>query len=421
MASVIKTSGLSTLLLDPFQASHEHAEPAYLLPRNRWVWMGPMLIGLGLLLISVIGWVTAPEQFYFAYLVGWVFCLSLTLGALFFVMVHHITRAYWSVVVRRISEMLLWTFPILAILSIPFLIGMHDLYHWTHHEVYEVGSPEYDPVLAGKRAYLNVPFYLIRMAIYFFLWILISYKLYRLSILQDIDPDREIPAKLRKVSAWGIPVFAVTLAFASYDLLMSLDPHWFSTIFGVYFFSGAFLSAVALITLISIVIQRYGRGALDGVITMEHYHDLGKWMFAFVVFWAYIAFSQYMLIWYANLPEETLWFFHRAEHGWGSISVGLLFAHFILPFVILLPRGTKRNIPMLSIMAVWLLIMHWYDIFWLSLPVLREEAAFHWLDFTCWLGLFGLFVGLFFFRATRHSLIPQHDPYLGRSLRFENV
>ena len=419
--ATLEKSSFPTPLVDPFEPTADRAEGRYRFNLEKRT----LLITLGItaffLVVTFVLAFADPEQFFFSYLIGWFFCLTLTLGALFFVMVHHITRARWPVVVRRIPEALLWSFPLLALLALPLLFGLHDLYHWTHEEVYTPGGEEYDEILAGKQAYLNVPFFLGRLALYFIVWSFIAYKLYSLSLRQDVDPDREIPAKQRKVSAWGIPVFAVTLAFASYDLLMSLDPHWFSTIFGVYIFAGAFSSAIALIALTAILLQRRG-GVLKRTVTVEHYHDLGKWMFAFTVFWAYIAFSQYMLIWYGGLPEETVFYRHRLEHGWQWHSAALLILHFILPFFILLPRATKRTVPVLGVMAVWFLIMQWFDLYWIAMPVhLGDHAAFHALDFTCWLGLFGLFVSLFMWRLSRHSLVPERDPYLPASLRFENV
>lgn len=419
--ATLEKSSLLTRLFDPFEPTASGAEHRYRPDFTTRSWGIPLIISAFLLVLSVVGWITDSEQFYFSYLVGWFFCLTLALGALFFVMVHHLTKARWVVVVRRFPEALAWSFPLLALLSIPILIGMHDLYHWTHEEVYTFGGEEYDELIAGKRAYLNIPFFLGRLAVYFIVWSLLAYKLYSLSLRQDVDPDPDIPFKQRKASAWGVPVFAVTVAFASYDLIMSLDPHWFSTIFGVYIFAGAFWSATALIALTAMLLQRQGK-VLRRVVTIEHYHDLGKWMFGFTVFWAYIAFSQYMLIWYGGLPEETIFYRHRFEHGWGWHSAALLILHFIAPFILLLPRATKRIVPFLGVMAVWFLIMQWFDVYWLAMPVhLEDHAYFHWLDFTCWLGLFGVFISLFIYRLGRHSLVPERDPYLAKSLQFENV
>lgn len=414
MASIKKNS-FGRRLLDPFQETAAGAPDVYR-SRGDWrIWGVPLLVGAVGLVISAVGWATNAHQFYFSYLVGWSFCLTLALGAQFFVIIQHLTKAQWSVVVRRIAESLLWTFPLLAVLGIPILFGLHDLFHWTHADVVAA-----DEILAGKSSYLNVPFFIGRLIFYFLMWSVIGYKLYRLSLEQDQGPDPTIPGKQRRVSAWGLAVLAVTTAFASYDLLMSLDPHWFSTIFGVYIFAGAFMSIHALIALVAILMQRTSP-PFRTVVTAEHYQDLGKMMFGFVVFWAYIAFSQYMLIWYGNIPEETIWYQHRLAHGWQVHSAILLIVHFILPFLLLLPRFVKRRKDTMVVMALWLLIMQWFDIHWLAMPVLHpDDAGIRFLDIACWLGVFGVFAASFLYRLARHSLVPLHSPYLAKSLRFEN-
>lgn len=415
MATPAKNS-IAQSLFDPFQSTADRA-PETFRPSSDWrIWGVPLLIGAVGLVISLVGWATDPEQFYFSYLVGWSFCLTLALGALFFVVIQHLTKARWSVVVRRIAESVLWSFPLLALLGIPILFGMHDLYHWTHEDVLET-----DPIIAGKSAYLNVPFFIIRLVIYFVIWSLIGYKLYRLSLEQDDGPDPSIPAKQRKVSAWGLVLLAVTTAFASYDLLMSVDPHWFSTIFGVYIFAGAFMSIHALIALVAMWLQHTSI-PLRSAITAEHYQDLGKMVFGFVVFWAYIGFSQYMLIWYGNIPEETIWYLHRLENGWEVHSAILLIFHFILPFILLLPRAGKRNKPFLAVMAIWLLAMQWFDLRWITMPVLHPgDPTIRFVDVACWIGLGGIFLAAVMYRLLRHSLVPLHSPYLAESLRFENT
>ncbi len=424
MASTLRSSALATRLLDPFEPTAGVAADAGLrLREGARPWFVPLLVSAVFLVLSVVGLAVDPTRFFFSYLTGWVFCVSLSLGGLFFVMIHHITKAHWGIVVRRIAEVLAMSFPFLLLLSIPVFLGMHDLFHWTHHDLYDPASPDFDAVLAGKQAYLNTPFFIFRVVLYFALWSVMAYKLYRLSVAQDLDPATDIPARQRRVSAWGLPVFALTVAFASYDLLMSLDPHWFSTMFGVYFFAGAFWSGVAMITFAALLVQR--AGALQGVVTTEHYQDLGKWMFAFTVFWAYIAFSQYMLIWYANLKEETIWYDHRLTNGWGYHSAALLVLHFILPFLILLNRSSKRSLTLLAIMAVWFFVMQWFDLHWLVMPNLTVmepgQPTLSWIDGACWLGLFGLYVTLFLYRLGRHSLVPVNDPRLGQSIAFQNV
>ncbi len=426
VADTLQSSPILMKFIDTVEPTRSGVLAQYEWKGGARTYLVPALVGIATLAVSIVVGFTESfrEQFYFSYLVGWTFCLSLALGALFVVLVKHLTKASWIVAVRRIPEALAVSFPLLALLSIPILIGLfdgHGLYHhWSVEGIADPSSSHFDEVLAGKVAYLNKPFFLIRLAFYFFIWTLVSSKLWSLSLRQDLSGDPAIAPKQRKVSAWGLPLVAITTAFGSYDLLMSLDPHWFSTIFGVYFFAGAFMAAFSLIALACMFLQRCGM--LRGVVTKEHYHDLGKLMFAFVVFWAYIAFSQYMLYWYGGIPEETVWFRHRLEHGWETHSAILLVAHFILPFVILLPRGVKRTLPLLAIMAVWLLVMQWFDHHWIAMPVLHyEHATFHWLDISCWIGLTALFVSAFLWRLSRHALVPQGDPLLAKSLRFENA
>jgi hypothetical protein len=418
MDNPVRTSNPLIWLLDPVRPTRDDAQRAFRYEWSGLGWMVPAGVGLAALVVTLVGWVDSPRQFYFSYLVAWSFCLSLTLGALFFVLIQHLTRARWSVVIRRIPEALAWSFPLLAVLGIPLLFGLGDLYHWTHHELIDPADPAYDPVIAGKAGYLNVPFFLARMAFYFLVWSYLAWRLYTGSLRQDVDGDPAHTVRLRRTSAWGIALTGVTTAFASFDLLMSLDPHWFSTIFGVYFFGGSFLAIMAFMILLAMVYQR--GGMLREGVSAEHYQDLGKFMFGFVVFWAYIAFSQYMLIWYGNLPEETVWYRHRLEHGWELHSATLLIFHFAIPFVVLISRWAKRMLGLLAFMSVWLLFMHWFDLHWIVMPVLHEEAGFHLLDFTALLGLGGIWVAVLIFRMSRHSMVPQRDPRLGQSLGFLN-
>lgn len=420
MSETVKRSNPLVWLIDPIKSTASHADPAYRFSWSQAAWLLPLAIGIAGLVISAVGWATDSHQFYFSYLIGWSFCLSIALGAYFFVVIQHLTKARWSVVLRRIPEMLLWSFPLLAVLSVPVILGMHDLYHWTHHDLLDPASPTYDPIVAGKASYLNTPFFLARLAFYFVVWTFISHKLYSLSLRQDVDPDASIPKKLRKFSAIGLVLGAITTAFAGMDILMSLDPHWFSTIFGIYFFAGSFMVIMAVMALTGMLLQRFGM--LKGVIRVDHYQDLGKFLFGFTVFWAYIAFSQYMLIWYGNLPEETLFYRYRMENGWETYSAVLLLGHFILPFMILIGRWAKRLLPLLAFMCVWMIVMHWFDYFWVAAPVLHNyKAAMSLYDISAWLGLFGVFSGAFMYRLSRHPLVPQRDPRLHKSLTFTNT
>ncbi|MCK5379547.1 MAG: hypothetical protein KAJ78_09080, partial [Acidobacteria bacterium] len=238
------------------------------------------------------------------YLVSFAYFLSLALGALFFVLLQHLTHAGWSVVVRRLAEALSVNVVLMAVLAIPVLLNMEHLYHWAHP-----GAADHDAILAGKSAFLNPQFFTIRLVVYFAIWSFLAWFFFSNSKRQDATADPKFTRRMEALSAPGMILFALSLNFAAFDLLMSVNPHWFSTIFGVYFFAGCVVVIMATLVVLVAYLQRQGR--LQGIVTVEHYHDLGKLLFGFVVFWAYIAFSQYMLYWYANIPEETVWYLTR--------------------------------------------------------------------------------------------------------------
>ena len=379
--------------------------------------IGGTLGAVGLILGLLLGLFTAGglPRFLHAYLVNFAYFLSLALGALFFVILQHVTRAGWSVVLRRLAEGIAGTLPLLAVLSLPVLIGVHQLYPWSHGE-----AVADDHLLQWKQPYLNVPFFVLRVVVYFAVWIVLARFFLKTSVRQDETGDVALTLRMQNVSGPAMVAFAFTLTFASFDLLMSLDPHWFSTIFGVYYFAGAAVGFFALLALVTFLVQRSGR--LRRVITIEHYHDVGKLVFAFIVFWAYIAYSQYMLIWYANIPEETVWYLHRQNGTWAAVSLVLLFGHFVVPFLALISRRPKRRKPLLVAAAVWVLVLHWLDMYWLVMPTVSpEHLGLHLTDLACFIGLGGLFVAAAAHALRNCSLIPERDPRLTESLTFENV
>ncbi len=354
-------------------------------------------------------------RFYESYLVNYAFFLSLSLGALFFVLIQHLTGATWSVVVRRLAEAIAANIPLLALLAIPVILGMSHLYHWT-----DAGALAHDSLLQGKQSYLNTPFFIARLAFYFLVWGWLARYYHRRSVEQDASGDVNLTHRMQRISGPSVVVYALTVTFASFDLLMSVDAHWFSTIFGVYFFSGSVVACFALLALVAYRLQ--GAGFLENTITREHYHDLGKLVFAFIVFWAYIAFSQYMLIWYSNIPEETGWYLRRQTGGWTAVTLILLFGHFLAPFLGLLSRFPKRQMLLLVPGALWVLLMHWVDLYWLVMPTYSEtRPPLNPLDLTLFLGVGGLFTALCLWRLGRHSLVPEKDPRLDDSLIFENA
>ncbi len=382
-----------------------------------------VLFGIGLLALvasaaTLAAGEEAVEQFWFAYLVGYMFTLSLSLGALLFVMIQHVTRAGWSVVVRRIAENMASAMPLMALLFLPIAIfGCPVLFHhWWHMEL-DPAAAGYDAVLAGKHAYLNPVFFYIRAIIYFGVWIFLARWFCRLSLVQDENGDPGLTLKMSRFAAPGILLFAVTITFAAVDWMMSLNPHWFSTIFGVCYFAGSFMAFMGVLALVLLWLR--GRGYMGNVVNREHYHDIGKLLFAFMVFWTYVNFSQYMLIHYADLPEETLWFQERL--GWYWVGWALIVGHFMVPFAFLMSRHVKRNMPLLAVASIFMLVMHWLDMQFIIMPTLHHQPHPHWVDFTTWLGLTCLFLGFAVMVTRRVPLLPVRDPRLKESLRFVNV
>ncbi len=362
------------------------------------------------------------RHFAYSYLVNFTFFLSLSLGALFFVILHHLTRAGWSVTVRRIAEMFAHNFGVLALLALPVLILSGRIFPWAGHGAEGAHGETHGGVgLPGiKGDYLNFAFFLVRVVLYFAVWAFLSNRYYKRSIEQDQTGDPALTLKLERLSPLAIILFAFTVTFAAFDFLMSLSPNWYSTIFGVYFFSGCVVGFLSLLAITAAWLQH--GGYLRNSITVEHYHDVGKLMFAFVMFWAYIAYSQYMLIWYGNIPEETAWYHVRQSNGWGAIGLLLLFGHFILPFAGLMSRHIKRRKGLLVAWAAWLLVLHYVDLYWLSMPALSPGGlSFHPVDAGLFVGVAGLYLGGVALAAKRRSLVPERDPRLPESLAFENL
>ena len=355
------------------------------------------------------------EQLYFSWLTSYLYFLSIALGGLFFVLVLHVTKAGWGVVVRRIAENIMSTLPLFALLFVPVWLGMHELFHWTHADV--VAN---DTVLQSKLWFLTESRFLVRAAVYFVLWSLLAWWYASQSQKQDTTGSHDITRRLQFWSGPAILVFAVTMTLAAFDWVMSLDPHWYSTMFGVYFFAGSLVGVFAFMVVVMVALN--ASGLLRNIVTLEHFHDMGKLLFAFTVFWAYIAFSQYFLIWYANIPEETVWFLRRQEGSWMAMSMLLVVGHFLVPFFFLMSRHIKRRPALLLIGAVWMLLMHFVDIYWCVMPVLSHRGVhLSVLDFTTFLGIGGLFVSVFSWLLARRALIPVKDPRLPESLAFENV
>lgn len=379
---------------------------------------GLLIAGVGGLLGAVLLGMGDLAKLQRAYLLAFMYVLSIALGALWFVAIQHLTNAKWSVAVRRVAEILASNMPLVAVLSlgvvVPMLAGSTDLYVWLDH-----ARVEQDHVLHHKAAYLNIQFFCVRWFIYFGFWIWLGNRFLRLSVQQDREGGDQISATLQRISAPSMIAFALTLTFCSFDLLMSLDALWFSTMFGVYYFAGCVLAGYSTLGLALMWVQSKGR--LSSAVSREHYHDIGKMMFAFIVFWAYIAFSQFMLIYYADIPEETHWYHWRLEGDWKGVSWLLLVAHFVIPFFGLMSRHMKRNKRTLAFWAIWVLVIHYVDLFWLVYPQGQGNVPFGVVDVLCVVGVLGLFGASAVWRAQKVNLIPTGDPRLADSLAFENI
>jgi hypothetical protein len=353
-----------------------------------------------------------PVRFHASYLVAYAFFLTLVLGALFFVMLQHITGSAWSVTMRRVAENVMVAVPLGAALFLPVAFGLPSLYPWARPEAVAA-----DPILQGRVAFLNPHFFYLRAGLYFVLWSLWALRLYRNSVR---GTGLAAAQSSHRWSAPGMLMLTATVALASFDWLMSLDPHWYSTMFGVYVYSGAALGFVAALVLILLALRR--ADVLRYSVNHEHYHDLGKWLFGLTSFWAYIAFSQYMLIWYANLPEETSWFRDRLAGSWHAVSALLVVGHFLVPFFVLVSRAAKRRLGLLGAAAAWVLLMQYTDLYWIVMPVFSKRGVTpHWIDLAALAAVGATFALAFWSLLGRHPLAPVNDIRFETSLEFTNV
>lgn len=379
----------------------------HLSPAMHFFYLGLAVIGAAAFLL---GLGSDPDRAWHNYLLNYFFWFSLSISGLFFIALCYVTTSAWAAPLKRVPEALTGFLPVALILFLILFFGSHHLYEWTHHDAVQA-----DSILRGKRPYLNMPFFVIRNLLFYGLWMGAAFYLIRNSLRQDRTGEEALTFKNKNVSAPFLVLFAVTFTVASFDLLMSLEPHWFSTIFGVYCFAGLFESGMAVTILFVLALRR--QGVFKEVINENHLHDLGKLMFAFCVFWAYIAFSQYMLIWYGNLPEETPYLIRRTEGSWTGVALALLFGKFIVPFFLLISRWAKRNPVYLAFVAVWVLVFQYLDIYWLVFPRVGVPV-FGWME----LGILAGFMGLFVLSVTavlqRVPPVARRDPWLEEGLTY---
>lgn len=386
-------------------------------------------IGLGL--TAVLGFAAKDHMLHFGHsmLVAIMFFLSICLGALFFTLLQHVTSAGWSVAVRRVAEAmtgaLVFLFPLVfGFIGIPAFFGMSYIYDWADHDFAHASE-----LIAGKSGYLNGTFLCVRILFYFAVWIGVSRFFVGQSRAQDDDQDPARTIKMQRRSGVAIILFGLATTFAAFDFMMSLNAEWFSTMYGVYIFAGAFWSSLATLALATMWLEK--RGQLEGVVTVEHYHDIGKLMFAFTFFWSYVAFSQVMLYWYADIPEETHWFHYRIWGAWEGFSILLLVGHFIIPMLGLLSRHVKRRRNVLAAWCVYVLVFHFVDLYWNIMPEMANGIgggdpavvgpAFSPMDLTAMLGVGGVFIFGFLKSLDGKPALAIGDPRLPESLAFENI
>ena len=385
-----------------------------------------LVVGLAGLAIAAVGYFADAEQFFRSYLLAFTFWIGLPLGSMGILMIHHVGGGTWGFSIRRLLEAGTRTLPLMFLLVLPILfLGLHDLYEWTHQS-----AVREDAILQHKAPYLNAPFFIGRTVLYFIIWGLFAFLLNRWSQQQDQTTATHPTHRLQLLSGPGIVIFFLTATLASMDWLMSLEPHWFSTIFGIIYIVGMGLMAWGFAFLVAVPLAR--RKPLQGVITEQHLRDLGTFMLACVMLWAYTSFSQLLIIWSANLPEEITWYMTRLEGGWQYVGYGLLVFHFAVPFLFLISSTMKSKTKLLGTIAAGLVFMRWVDLYWITAPTFTKIPAehgpsfhstgitLHWLDLVIPIGIGGIVIALFFSELKKRALIAQNDPRFADLYRGES-
>ncbi len=363
--------------------------------------------------VMAAGFFVQRETFFQSYLIGYMYWMYLTLGSLGLLMVQHLSGGAWGIVSRRVFEASVKTLPVMAILFLPIALNVPHLFEWARPEA------AHDPAIQAKAAYLNVNFFYARAVGYFLIWMFIAFSLTRVSEKQDADAKR-LPGpedrRSRVISGPGLAAFVLTTTFMSVDWMMSLDPHWTSTIFGVLFIGGSGLSTLAFTV---IVLARLSDAApMNALVTKDRFHDLGKLMYAFVLLWAYFSVSQLIIIWSGNLPEEIPFYLRRFSGTWGWVSVVVLIGHFVVPFAFLLSSRLKRNKTLAARVALFILIMRAVEVSWEIAPMVRHDAHSgpNLFDFASVLGIGLVWLWMFFRNLASRPVVPAHDPYFEDAL-----
>ena len=370
-----------------------------------------LAIGLIALLACIVGAVFWRDQFFRAYLVSYMFYIGLTLGCMALTMLQYLSGGAWGLVIRRITEAAVRTLPLLALLFVPVLIGIPSLYSWAHADVVAR-----DANLQHKQLYLNVPFFIGRAAFYFAGWLLFGYYLNKWSHEQERTGTDPASRRLQLLSGPGLCFYGMSVSFAAVDWVMSLEPHWFSTIFGLLFIAGQGLSSLAFCIALVVILSQEG-GPLAGVIGPSHLHDIGKLLLTFTMLWAYFSYSQFLIIWSGNLTDEIPWYMERLRGGWQWIGILLVLFHFAFPFALLLSRSLKRTGRAIVRIAALIIVMRFVDLFWQVAPSYYKTGLHvNYMDFLAPVGIGGLWLAVFLLQLKKWPLLPLHDPQLQQAI-----
>ena len=363
-----------------------------------------LAIGVVTLALCLVGWFFDRQQFFRSYLMAYLFWLGVPVGCLGILMIHHLVGGTWGFVIQRSLESAIRTFPVMILLFVPLLFGLPDLFSWAHPEVVAQ-----DPILRQKAAYLNIPAFIVRAGLYFAVWWVVGFFLTRWSHEQDQTADPELTQRLQSLSGPGLVLYGLTVTFSTIDWLMSLEPHWYSTIFGMIFMVSFGLVAFAFVISVAYFLAR--REPLSQVIAPWVFNDLGNLLLAFVMLWAYMSFSQFLIIWVENLQHEIPWYLHRMKGGWGAIAVVLIALEFSLPFVLLLSRAVKRQAGTLCAVALGIALMHLIELLWFVAPTFHPEGfSIHWTTLVTPIGLGGVWLSAFLTQLKQRPLLPYRDP-----------
>jgi hypothetical protein len=368
-----------------------------------------LIIGIVFSVIAALGAWLRPDEFFRAYLMAFMAWLGITLGSMAILMLRHLTKGAWGMVIRRILGAAMRCVPLMAALFIPLLFGIHRLYIWARPLDGIADKHLREHLEEITKTYLTVNGFVIRAAIYFAIWCALSYFLTKWSAEQDHPPMRDNSARFKALSGPGLILYGFTITFAVIDWIMSIDPSWISTIFGLSFLIGQVLSALCFAVVVERILFRYK--PMSELLKPDQVHDHGNFMLAFIMVWAYFAFSQWLIIWAGNLPEEITWYMRRLNGGWGYVGLFLVLFHFAVPFVFLISRPFKRDVTRLVWLAVWLLLMRYVDLFWVIEPNFSLAFNITWLDIVLPIAMGGLWLAYFFRNLNAMPLVPAYDVF----------